>query len=181
MINQVKPTESVDFQLLLVAPKAPDKSTAYSIVHKESMNSNLLFVDLPLPKDTKSSYKSISLADLITLKDNHKRECKKMIKNFTVIVPSTIAAKILKSFGKIFQRYNKTPVLLSSNLDSATIEKRQYYRLESKRLQGKLGTGSETESVLTERLQLIVESITAKGYTVVEKMVKSTQGKPTRL
>ena len=181
MINQVKPTESIDFQLLLVAPKAPDKSTAYSIVHKDSMNSNLLFVDLPLPKDTKPSYKSISLADLVLLKETHKKECKKLIKKYTVVVNTAIASKILKGFGKIFQNYNKTPVLISGNLDSTTVEKRQYYRLESKRLQGKLGSGSETESVLKERLQLIVESITAKGYTVVEKMIKSTQGKPIRL
>ena len=178
MIDNVKPWESIDFQLLLKPPKNPEKSTSYSIIHKETMNPHILFLELPLPKESKDSYISYSLDDFIKLKETNKKFFKKIIKKYNLVVPSGLAAKVLKSFGKIFQRYNKTPILSSGIVDPNTIEKRQYYRLTSHRIQGKLGSAKDSENSLNDRLNLIAESLILKGYSIVKKMVKTTQGKP---
>lgn len=173
-----KEWESVDFQILLKPPKNPDKSTAYSILHKEPVNKKLLFLDLPLPKDAKPTYNSVSLTEFTELKETNKKEFKKKIREFTIVVPTILASKILKLFGKVFQRYNKTPVLVSGTVDPTILEKRKYYRLESNRIQGKLGSVLEPESVLMDRLDLISESLAAKGYVIIKKTIKTTQGHP---
>lgn len=175
--KESKDWQSVDFQFNLVPPKLPEKSTSFTCVHRNVFTERLLFVDMELPKTPKESYLMMSFNELLEVKESKKKYFKRLMRDYTLVSTPSNASRILKSIGKILQRYNKTPILTVNTAEVSVHQRKQYVRLEEKRMQGKLGNVREESSILEERLNSLSEGVRTRGYVIKKILLKSSQGR----
>jgi hypothetical protein len=168
--------QSIDLEIHLHRSKKLLKT--FTLNMDDKFNRNFVLVDISddVPISSDLNVLNFTFTKLSELKDTKKRTFKQLLKRYAFIIRSQNAAKILKTFGKLFQKYNNVPIVVSEKLKSlSTLQKTSFKVEDSKVIRKKIGDMRDSPELIADRIKTILNHLDLQNQKVKYVLVKTTR------